>query len=135
MPPLAQPDVAKDITPDIAPDVALEAQCRRIAALSIAIQHLTGSSQPDETLELAEALDAHFGWEPFSAKSDQPNELIEAAFGCLRVAGPETLERAIEKLPVFPLAAQRALEVMLRRDWNAWDLELVAGSDQALAAH
>jgi putative nucleotidyltransferase with HDIG domain len=122
---------------------ALEAQCRRIAALSMAIQHLAGSAATHEVVELAEALDAHFGWEPFGSSphesagelDDEPELFARAALQCIRVAGPEDLHRAIERLPVFPLAAQRALAVILQENWNAREMESLAGSDQALAAH
>jgi len=114
---------------------ALEAQCRRIAALSMAIQRITGAAGAEEVLDLAEAIDAHFGWEPFGAADDEPNEFAQAALTCLRVAGPEDLDRAIQHLPVFPVAAQRALEVILRPYWNVSELAAIAGSDQTLAAN
>lgn len=85
-------------------------------------------------MDLAEALDAHFGWEPFQMEGEAPDEFAQAALACLKVAGVADLDRAVENLPVFPLAAQRALAVLLRDQWNAWELEAVAGSDQALAA-
>jgi HD-like signal output (HDOD) protein len=116
-------------------DLPLEAQCRRIAALSMAIQQASGSSRTQEVLDLAEALDTHFGWEPFRDAEEEPDDFTQAALGCLRVARPEDLDRAIERLPVFPLAAQRALDLILRTDWNMWDLAPIAGSDQALAAN
>ena len=116
-------------------DPGLEAQCQRIAALCMAIQRISGVPGSEEVMDLAEAIDAHFGWEPFDAPGDEPNDYVEAALTCLRVAGPADLDRSIQRLPVFPLAAQRALDVILRPDWNAWELESIAASDQALAAH
>lgn len=113
-------------------DPALEAQCRRIAAWSLALER-TGSS--GETLEMAEALDTYFGWEPFNGSRPEPDPLAAFALARLRVAGAEDLEHAIQHLPVFPLAAQRALSLILTEDWNARELEGIAGSDQALAAH
>jgi putative nucleotidyltransferase with HDIG domain len=118
-------------------DPALESQCRRIAALSIALERTT-RSQPEraaEIMDLAEALDSQFGWEPFDGGDEERHTFAEAALACLRMAGPEDLDRALRKLPVFPLAAQRALQVILRDDWNMWELQSIAGSDQALAAH
>ncbi len=117
-------------------DPAFEAQCRRIAAWSIALERATGSppERQQEILDLAEALDAHFGWEPFETADEEPHEFAQAALASLRVADERDLDRSVEKLPVFPLAAQRALEVLLRDRWNTWDLESVASSDQALAA-
>ncbi len=85
-------------------------------------------------MELAEAIDAHFGWEPFGS-GEEPDEYVEAALHCLRVASPDDLDRAIEKLPVFPLAAQRALRIILSSDWHLKELEEIAASDQALAAN
>jgi putative nucleotidyltransferase with HDIG domain len=119
------------------PDPRLEAQCRRIAAWSIALERRAGGSthRVNEYLDLAEALDAHFGWEPFGGPGEEPEQIAEIALACLRVVPPEDIDHAIERLPVFPLAAQRALGVMLRDDWNAWELESIAGSDQALAAN
>jgi putative nucleotidyltransferase with HDIG domain len=118
-------------------DPAFEGQCRRIAAWSMALERAAGFSadRKDEVVDLAEALDAHFGWEPFSAADDEPDQFTEIALACLQVATSEDLDRAIQNLPVFPLAAQRALGIILGDDWSAGDLESMAGSDQALAAH
>ena len=118
-------------------DGALDQQCRRIAAWSIALERVTGTAgrESEEILEMAEALDAYFGWEPFGAAGEGPDQIAAAALACLKVAGTDDLDRAIQKLPVFPLAAQRALALILRDDWNGWELEGIIGSDQALAAH
>ncbi len=119
-----------------ASDAALDAKCRRIAAWSLALERVTGAlpERGEEILELAESLDAYFGWEPFGLPDEGPDDIAQAALACLRVVTPDDLQRAIEKLPVFPLAAQRALSVILRDDWSVADLESVAASDQALAA-
>jgi putative nucleotidyltransferase with HDIG domain len=45
------------------------------------------------------------------------------------------MDRAIKNLPVFPVAARRVLEAILTDHWSAAQLESIAGSDQALAAH
>jgi HD-like signal output (HDOD) protein len=116
---------------------ALEAQCRRIAAWSMALENAIKPS-PDrltDILNLAEALDEHFLWEPFSRNSERTNELAEIALKHLQVTDGEQLDQAIRKLPVFPLAAQRAMQIMLRDDWSGTELEAIAGSDQALAAN
>jgi len=88
-----------------------------------------------DILSLAEALDEHFLWEPFSRTADRTNELAEIALRHLRVADSEQLDQSIRKLPVFPIAAQRAMQIMLRDDWSGAELEAIAGADQALAAN
>ena len=116
---------------------ALEAQCRRIAAWSMALENAIKPSSDHITdiLSLAEALDEHFLWEPFSRHSDRTNELAQIALQHLQVTDSEQLDHAIRKLPVFPVAAQRAMQIMLRDDWSGAELESIAGADQALAAN
>jgi putative nucleotidyltransferase with HDIG domain len=116
---------------------ALEAQCRRIAAWSLALEDAIkpAPNRLPEIMNLAEALDEHFLWEPFSRSADRTNELAEIALRHLQVTDSEELDQAIRKLPVFPIAAQRAMQIMLRDDWNGAELESIAGADQALAAN
>jgi len=123
--------------PNRGAEPALEAQGRRIAAWSMALEDAIKPSAnhlPD-ILNLAEALDEHFLWEPFSRSADRTSELAEVALRHLRVTDSEQMEQAIRKLPVFPIAAQRAMQIMLRDDWSGPELEAIAGSDQALAAN
>jgi putative nucleotidyltransferase with HDIG domain len=115
----------------------LEAHGQRIAAWSMALEDAIKPSPerlPD-ILNLAEALDEHFLWEPFSRDTGRTNELAEIALRHLQVTDGEQLDQAIRKLPVFPVAAQRAMQIMLRDDWNGAELEKIAGADQALAAN
>src|SRR5271154_1973843 len=130
-------DSSADFNTSAGAEPALEAQCQRIAAWSMALEDAIKPSPerlPD-ILSLAEALDEHFLWEPFSRGGDRINELAETALKHLRVADSEQLDQAIHKLPVFPIAAQRAMQIMLRDDWNGAELEKIAGGDQALAAN
>jgi len=136
-------DSAEEFHSNGATEPALEAQGQRIAAWSMALEDAIKPS-PDrlpDILNLAEALDEHFLWEPFSrtAESGQAagrtNELAQIALRHLRVTDGEELDQAIRKLPVFPIAAQRAMQIMLRDDWNGAELESIAGGDQALAAN
>jgi hypothetical protein len=109
-------------------DAAREAQCRRIAAWSVALEHAmqpAGDRIP-EILELAEALDAHFAWEPFREPGDEPDEVAQAALALLRVATADDLDCAIRNLPVFPVAARRVLEAILTDHWSAAQLESIA---------
>jgi putative nucleotidyltransferase with HDIG domain len=88
-----------------------------------------------EILEIANALDEHFEWEPFADRAkDEPNPAASAALECLLCVNEEDLQQAISKLPVFPVAAQQALDLLARGDWNAYDLRVIAASDQVLAA-
>ena len=116
---------------------ATDAQCRRIAAWSLALERVSGASanRAPEILEMAESLDTYFGWEPFAAADDETDAIAAAALSCLRVAGEDDLDNAIRNLPVFPLAAQRALALILGPEWDARDLETIAGTDQTLAAY
>ncbi|MBZ5604244.1 MAG: HDOD domain-containing protein [Acidobacteriia bacterium] len=88
-----------------------------------------------EILEIANALDEHFEWEPFSDHSENDvNPAAAAALDCLRCAGEADLQSALRRLPVFPVAAQKALALLTRDDWNAYDLRVVASADQVLAS-
>jgi putative nucleotidyltransferase with HDIG domain len=113
-----------------------DAHCLRVAAWSIELERATKATpnQLGEVLELAEALEQHFAWEPFSDAEAEPSPLATVAFSHLRSIANHDLDDAIKKLPVLPVAAQRALRLLLQEDWNASDLESVAASDPALAA-
>jgi len=88
-----------------------------------------------EILEIANALDEHFEWEPFSNHdAEDENPAAAAAFQCLRCIDETGLKQAVAKLPVFPSVAQKVLEMLSRDDWNAYDLRVVAAADQVLAA-
>src|SRR5712691_5751947 len=121
---------------------ALEAHCGRVAAWSLELERTlkASPSQLPEILDLAEALDEQFAWEPFdeaAAKLDSPqlDPLAGAALACLQTATRDDLDAVIGKLPVFPAAAQKALQVLLREDWHASELGSIAKSDPVLAAH
>jgi putative nucleotidyltransferase with HDIG domain len=118
-------------------DGAQEAHCRRVAAWSTELESKlqTPQTQLPQILELAEALDEHFEWEPFGETAPTPDPLAETAFNSLRAAKRADLDAVVGKLPVFPAAAQKALQVLLREDWNAFELESIAKSDPVLAAH
>ncbi len=88
-----------------------------------------------EILEIANALDEHFEWQPFSDHSeDDVNPAAAAALECLSCATDTDLQLALLRLPVFPAAAQQCIAILRRNDWNADDLKVVASSDQVLAA-
>src|SRR5579872_493583 len=88
-----------------------------------------------EILEIANALDEHFEWEPFSdVAQDEAYPGAAAAFQTLRCVREQDIQDAIDRLPVFPVAAQKALDLLTRDDWNAYDLRIIAASDQVLAA-
>jgi putative nucleotidyltransferase with HDIG domain len=109
--------------------------CRRIAAWSLELEHVTKAmpAQLPEILLLAEALDQYFAWEPFGDPDAPPDVLAAIALTQLKMVTDDDLKRAIEKLPVFPMVAQRALGVLLRENWKVSDLESIAASDQTLA--
>src|SRR5579863_10199857 len=115
----------------------LEAHYQRVAAWSLALEAAIkpAGTQLDEILEIADAVDQHFAWEPYGEPGETANPSAEAGFKYLLVATPEDLERAIRKLPVFPAAAQRALRLLMTDTWNAAELEAIACTDQTLAAH
>jgi HD-like signal output (HDOD) protein len=117
-------------------DPAFEAHCLRVAAWSLELERAAKATpnQLQEVLELAEALEQHFAWEPFSDAEAEPNELAAVALNQLRMVASDDVDDAISKLPVLPVAAQRALRMLLQEDWNASDLESIAASDPALAA-
>jgi putative nucleotidyltransferase with HDIG domain len=85
-------------------------------------------------LELAKALEDHFAWEPFEEGDPEPSPFAEAAFDLFRCVSRSQLDRAIANLPVFPVAAQRAMQLLVNDGWKAADLEIIAASDQVLAA-
>jgi putative nucleotidyltransferase with HDIG domain len=118
-------------------DAGLEAHCRRVAAWSLALEDTAQASALDtsEIIELAEALDQHFAWEPFGDPDETANPVAESALGCLQVTVSDDLDQAIRKLPVFPAVAQRALRVLAGDDWSASELESIVELDQVLAAH
>jgi putative nucleotidyltransferase with HDIG domain len=109
--------------------------CMRLAAWSIELERATQATpeQLGEVLELAEALEQHFAWEPFSDADAEPNALAAVALHHMRAIADHDLDDAVKKLPVLPVAAQRALRMLLREDWSAADLESVAASDPSLA--
>ena len=115
----------------------LEAHYQRVAAWSLALEAaITPAGRHlDEILEIADALDQHFAWEPYGEADETANPSAEAGFKYLLVATPEDLERAIRKLPVFPAAAQRALRLLMTDTWSGTELEAIARTDQTLAAH
>jgi putative nucleotidyltransferase with HDIG domain len=117
------------------PDPATEAYYRRIAALSLAIEQSARGGATQEVLEIAEAVNHHFAWEPFSGGAETPPDPIAAAgLECLRAATLQDLDLAIARLPVFPAVAQRALQMLMSSDWSGVELEAVASSDQKIAA-
>jgi putative nucleotidyltransferase with HDIG domain len=87
-------------------------------------------------LEIAHALDESFEWEPYeSEERTESDPVADTALGYLQVTTRADLARVVDKLPVFPAAAQRALRLLSRDDWAASDLEAIARHDQTLAAH
>src|SRR5207244_13635318 len=86
-------------------------------------------------LELAEALEEQFAWEPFDEAAPKLDPLVETALSCLQAATRADLDEVIGRLPVFPAAAQKALQVLLREDWQASALGSIAKSDPSLAAY
>lgn len=118
-------------------DAGLEAHCRRVAVWSLALEEAARATPANavEILELAEALEEHFAWEPFSEPGDETNPLAEIALECLRITTEEDLDRSIGGLPVFPSVALRALRMLGSDDWSAAELEKITAMDQTLAAH
>ncbi len=121
--------------PEIEP--GLEAHCRRVAAWSLALEEAANATTANavEIIELAEALDENFAWEPFSEPGDGINSLAEIALECLRVTSEEDLDRSIREIPVFPAVAVRALSLLRRNDWSGVEFQKIAQADQTLAAH
>lgn len=108
--------------------------CRRVAAWSLALQDVATGARVGELLEVAEAMDQHFAWEPYSDGDEPLEPAAEAALDCLRASTPADLDRAIDALPVFPAAAQSALQLIVGDQWSATELEAIASSDQTLAS-
>lgn len=112
----------------------MEAHYRRVAAWSLALEQKVKAAKIGEILEIAEAMDQHFAWEPYGDYKDATDPMADAGLVCLRVTTEQDLECAIGSLPVFPLVAKRALGLLMRDHWSAAELEAVAASDQTLAA-
>lgn len=108
-----------------------------MAAWSLELEHAlkTSPAQLGEILDLAEALEEHFAWEPFDEAPVNLDPMAEAALTCLQATTRADLNAVIGKLPVFPAAAHRVLQVLLREDWHASELGSIAKSDPTLAAH
>jgi putative nucleotidyltransferase with HDIG domain len=122
---------------EVETDDALEAHCRRVAAWSLEMERTLKASpeQLAEILDLAEALEEQFAWEPFDEAPPKLDPMAEAALSCLQAASRADLDRVIPRLPVFPAAARMALQVFLRENWQASELGSIAQSDPTLAAH
>lgn len=112
----------------------LYSHCRRVAAWSLALQDAAKGARVDELLEVAEAMDQHFAWEPYSDGEEPPGPAAAAALDCLRSSTAADLDHAIAALPVFPAAAQRALHVIVGDQWSSTELEAAASADQTLAS-
>jgi putative nucleotidyltransferase with HDIG domain len=82
------------------PPSGFEGQCRRIAAWSLALQRATQAepAQLPDILQLAEALDQHFAWEPFVESDNEVNPLAETALSHLRMTSPAELDGAMGQL-------------------------------------
>ncbi len=111
----------------------IEAHYRRVAAWSLALEQ-TVKAEADEILEIAEAVDQHFAWEPYGDPQQAPDPLAEAGLAYLRVISTEDLDRALASLPVSPVVANRALRLLIDDDWSAAELEAIARTDQSIAA-
>src|SRR5712692_10218369 len=111
-------------------DDAWVAHCRRVAAWSLELESTLNAppSQLAEIVELAEALDQQFAWEPFDEGAPKLDPMAEAALDCLQAATRADLDRVVGTLPVFPAAAQKALQLLLRENWRASELESIAKS-------
>ena len=84
--------------------------------------------------ELAFALDDHLAWEAFEEGQSQILPFEKVAFESLRCVSDSELNRALASLPVFPAAAQKALQLLSTETWNASDVQAIAASDQVLAS-
>ncbi len=117
--------------------LGLEAHCRRVAAWSLALDEAANATADNagEIIELADALDEHFAWEPFSEPGDAVNPLAEIALECLRMTSEEELDRSIRELPVLPGIALRALRMLNSDDWSGAEIEKIVSADQTLAVH
>jgi HD-like signal output (HDOD) protein len=87
-----------------------------------------------EMLVLAKALEHHFAFEPFSEPEAETDPFAQAALDCLQCVTRVDLDRAITSLPVFPVAAQKALQLLMTENWSVGDLEFIGASDPVLAA-
>jgi len=87
-----------------------------------------------QILKLAHALDDHLAWEPLLEDASEISPVAKIALSRLRCVGKRDLELALNSLPVFPVAAQRALRLVVQESWKAADLESIAALDQVLAA-
>jgi len=112
---------------------AMEGHYRRVAAWSLALER-TAKANVGEILEIAEAVDQHFAWEPYSDPQQAPDPLAEAGLACLRLSTAEDLDRALASLPVSPVVVNRALRLLIDGDWSAAELEAIARTDQSIAA-
>ncbi|HLH42955.1 MAG TPA: HDOD domain-containing protein [Bryobacteraceae bacterium] len=93
------------------------------------------AAQPDaKALELAEALEDHFAWEPYSGDAPEVEPAAAEALDALRTVRPPDLERAMANLPVLPVAAHRALALLTSDNWEVRALQSIATSDPVLAA-
>jgi hypothetical protein len=62
-----------------------------------------------QILKLAHALDDHLAWEPLLEDASEISPVAKIALSRLRCVGKRDLELALNSLPVFPVAAQRAI--------------------------
>src|SRR5437879_2658822 len=115
-------------------EVAWEAHCGRVAAWSLELERTLKASQASpeqlaEILELAEAIEEQFAWEPFDEAAPKLDPLVETALSCLQTVTRADLDEVVGRLPVFPAVAQKALQVLLREDWQASAPGCIAKSD------
>ena len=102
--------------------------------VSIAAPEVQGGRPGPQDLELAEALENHFAWEPFAYDAPETEPMAAAALGALLTVNPADVERAMGNLPILPAAAQRALALLTSDNWNSRALQSIATSDPVLAA-
>ena len=101
--------------------------------IRIAAPGPTAPATDRNILQLARALDDHIAWEPFDEEAEA-SPFAAYALDQLRCVSASDLDHAIANLPVFPAAAQRAIQLLLADTWRAADLQAIAASDQVLAA-
>jgi putative nucleotidyltransferase with HDIG domain len=109
---------------------------RLLSDLSIktAAPDATAPKPQFDGLALAQAVDRHFAFEPFAEQGEEPDPFARYALDTLQCVSPGELDRAIAGLPVFPSAAQKALQLLMTDHWGLPELEFIGASDPVLAA-
>jgi HD-like signal output (HDOD) protein len=113
-------------------DVREVLQCFHGCANRVSDQHIAGLAA---LLELADNFDNSFEASAWIGPEAEADAATQAVLGRLQTATNQDLLDAGKRLPVFPVAAQKAMRLLSNPNASLFDLEMIAASDQALAAH